>query len=77
MEIIGFLCASVGSSTVQLDDSLGSRLHVQIQRVVSVVKMTTMIEECTTEEQRTVVHFLWARGLPAKDIHKQIFPVYG
>jgi hypothetical protein len=25
MDVIGFLCVSLGSSTVQLDDSLGSR----------------------------------------------------
>jgi hypothetical protein len=32
----------------------------------------------TTEEQRSVVLlFLWAKGLNAKDIHKEIFPVYG
>jgi hypothetical protein len=23
------------------------------------------------------VHFLWAKGLSAKDIHKEMFPVYG
>jgi hypothetical protein len=39
--------------------------------------MATVLEECTTEEQRSVVRFLWAKGLNAKDIHKEIFPVYG
>jgi hypothetical protein len=38
--------------------------------------MATMLEECTTEEQRAVVHSLWAKGLPAKDIHKEMFYVY-
>jgi hypothetical protein len=42
-----------------------------------VVKMGTVLEECTTEEQRCVVLFLWAKGLKAKDIHKEMFPVYG
>jgi hypothetical protein len=23
------------------------------------------------------VHFFWAKGLNAKDIHKEMFPVYG
>jgi hypothetical protein len=32
--------------------------------------MATVLEEYTTEEQRSVVHFLWAKGLNAKDIHK-------
>jgi hypothetical protein len=37
-----------------------------------------MLEECTTQEQRSVVLlFLWAKGLNAKDIHKEMFPVYG
>jgi hypothetical protein len=39
--------------------------------------MTTLLGEYTTEEQRSVVRFLWAKGLYAKDIHKEIFPVYG
>jgi hypothetical protein len=28
------------------------------------------------KEQRSLVHYLWAKGLDAKDIHKEIFPVY-
>jgi hypothetical protein len=39
--------------------------------------MATVLEECTTEEQRYVVRFLWAKGLNAKDIHKEMFHVYG
>jgi hypothetical protein len=39
--------------------------------------MATVLEEYTTEEQRSVVCFLWAKGLNAKDIHKEMFPVYG
>jgi hypothetical protein len=34
-------------------------------------------EEYNTEEQRSFVRFLWARGLSAKDIHKEIFPLHG
>jgi hypothetical protein len=41
-----------------------------------VVKMATMLKECITEEQCSVVRLLWAKGLNAKDIHKEIFPVY-
>jgi hypothetical protein len=33
--------------------------------------------EYTTEEQRSVVRFLWAKGHNSKDIHKETFPVYG
>jgi hypothetical protein len=39
--------------------------------------MATILEECTTEEQRSVVRFLCAKGLNAKDIHKEMFHVYG
>jgi hypothetical protein len=39
--------------------------------------MTTVLEECTTEEQRSVVRFTWAKGLNAKNFHKEMFPVYG
>jgi hypothetical protein len=37
----------------------------------------TMLELCTTEEQRYVVPYLWAQGLTAKYIHNEMFPVYG
>jgi transposase len=39
--------------------------------------MVTLLEVYTTEEQRSVVCFLWAKGLNAKYIHKEMFPVYG
>jgi hypothetical protein len=39
--------------------------------------MATVLEGCITEEQLSVVRFLWAQGLNAKDIHKEMFPVYG
>jgi hypothetical protein len=38
--------------------------------------MATMLEEYNTEEQRSGVHFLWTKGLYAKDVHKEMFPVY-
>jgi hypothetical protein len=61
MGVIGFLCVSLGSSTVQLHDSLGSRRHAQVHRLVSVVNMATVLEECNTEEQCSDVRFLWAK----------------
>jgi hypothetical protein len=39
--------------------------------------MSTMPEECTIEQQHSVVSFLWAKGLNAKDINKEMFPIYG
>jgi hypothetical protein len=34
--------------------------------------MATVLEVFTTEEQRSVVRFLWAKELNAEDIHKGI-----
>jgi hypothetical protein len=48
-----------------------------VYRLVSVIKMATVSEECTTQEQGSVVSFLWAKGFNAKDIRKEMFPVYG
>jgi hypothetical protein len=42
------------------------------------VKILTVLEEYTTEEQRYVVRFFFVgKKLNAKDIHKVMFPVYG
>jgi transposase len=38
--------------------------------------MATVLEECTTEEKRSVVRFLSAKKLNAKNIHKDMFLVY-
>jgi hypothetical protein len=78
MDVIGFLCVPIGSSKVQLHESLVADAHEHVHRPVSVVKMVTMLEECTTKEQRAVVRFSRAKGrLNANDIHKELFPVYG
>jgi hypothetical protein len=34
--------------------------------MVAIVKMVTVFEECSTEEQRSVVPFLWVKGLSEK-----------
>jgi hypothetical protein len=44
--------------------------HGHVQRLVSVVKMATELDECKTEEQRSLLRVLWAKGRNAKDIHK-------
>jgi hypothetical protein len=38
--------------------------------------MATMLEEYTTEEQRSIMRSLWVKGINANYIHKEIFPVY-
>jgi hypothetical protein len=52
-------------------------VHAHVQRLVPAINMATEVEECTAEEQHSVVSFLWAKGLNAKDIHKEKFPFYG
>jgi hypothetical protein len=52
--------------------------HAQVEGVVSVVKMAIVLEECAIEEQLSVVRFfLWEKGRNAKDMHKEMFTVYG
>jgi hypothetical protein len=38
--------------------------------------MATVLEECNTEEQRSVVRYVWTKGLNTNDIHKKMFSVY-
>jgi hypothetical protein len=38
--------------------------------------MTTVLEGCNTEEQRSVVRFSWSKRLNEKVIHKEMFRVY-
>jgi hypothetical protein len=52
--------------------------HAHVQRLDSVTKMATVLEECTKEEQLLFcVVFLWTKGLTANEIHKKMFLVYG
>jgi hypothetical protein len=44
--------------------------------LVAVVTLATVLEECATEEQRSVVRFLESKGLHTKDIYKDLFYVY-
>jgi len=38
--------------------------------------MATPLHTRTTIEQRAVVWFLWAKDMAAKDIHKEMLPMY-
>jgi hypothetical protein len=40
------------------------------------ITMVFVLQEYTTEEQKSLVRFLWPKGLNAKEIHKYVFPVY-
>ena len=39
--------------------------------------MAAPLSTCTKMEQRGVVRFLWAKNMEAKDIHKEMLPMYG
>ena len=39
--------------------------------------MAAPLSTCTKTEQRGVVRFLWAKNMEAKDIHKEMLPMYG
>jgi hypothetical protein len=42
--------------------------------------MATVLEKCIAEVYRSVVRLFWAgegKRLTSKDVHKEMFPVYG
>jgi predicted transcriptional regulator len=45
--------------------------------MVSVIKLATVLQGYTIEEQRSVTDLLWAKRLTVRDIYKEIFYVYG
>jgi hypothetical protein len=51
--------------------------HAHVQRLVSVVKMATVLEGVLTKSSILLCVLLWAKELNAKDFHKEMFPVYG
>jgi hypothetical protein len=62
------------SSTAQLRVA---DAHAYVHILILVIKTIIVLEENTTEEQSSLVHFLWANGLNAKHICEEIFPLYG
>jgi hypothetical protein len=50
--------------------------HALVQGLVSVVNNGDLLQGYTTEEQLSVLRFLWTKELNAKDIHKEMFLVY-
>jgi hypothetical protein len=75
MDVIGFLCVSLGSSTIQLHDSLGSRCTC----AYSEAGFSSQNGDNAWVYYRRVAFccaFLWAKGLSAKVILKEMFPVY-
>jgi hypothetical protein len=77
MDVIGFLCISLDSSTVQVHDNLGSRHACACSEAGFSSQNDDRVWGCNTEEQRFFCAFLWAKGPSAKNIHKEMFPVCG
>jgi hypothetical protein len=51
--------------------------HAHVQRLVLLVKMVTVLEECTTEEHRSVVHFLCGeKGYSKRNISCLLWEVF-
>jgi hypothetical protein len=78
MDVIGFLCVSLGSNTVQLHDSLGSRRGCACS-------MGSFSSENGDRAWGVYYRraafwfavFLWAKGLNVMNIYKEMFHVYG
>jgi hypothetical protein len=39
--------------------------------------MATPLSDCTIQEQRTIVRFLWAEGVKSAEIHRWMLAQYG
>jgi hypothetical protein len=65
MDVISFLCVSLGS-TVQLQDSLGVRRACVCSEASFSSQNGNRFEECTAEEQRSIVSFFVGKRLQGK-----------
>jgi hypothetical protein len=73
---MGFLCVTLGSSTIQFHDSVGNRWTCAYSVACFSSKNG---ERAWGEYYRRATFccafFLWARGLNTKEIRKQMFPI--
>jgi hypothetical protein len=74
--VIGFLCVSLDSSTVQLHVSLGRRRACEYSEAGFSGQNG---DRAWVYYRRAAICYaiLWEKRLNTKDIHKQLFPVYG
>jgi hypothetical protein len=72
---IGFLCVSLGSSTVTLRECLGSRRTCTCTEAGFSSKNGDRVGGYTTDEQSSVVRSLWAKEFSVKETHKETFVV--
>jgi hypothetical protein len=78
VDVIGFLYASQGSSTVQLHESVGSRRACACSEAGFSSQNNDHASGVYNRRATfCCVFFVWEKGLDAKDIHEEMFPVYG
>jgi hypothetical protein len=79
MDVISFLCVSLGSSTVRLHDSLGIRRECACSEAGFSSQYDPYLRlRAVLPKSRVLLSVcLWTKELGAKDIHKEMFPVYG
>jgi hypothetical protein len=73
MDVTGFSFVSLGSSTVQLHDSLGSRRACSCSEAGFSSQKGDRVWGVYYRRAAFCCAFLWAKELNAKDIHKEIF----
>jgi hypothetical protein len=66
MEVIGFLYVSLGSSTIQLHESLGSRRACACSEACLSIQNGDCVSECTIEEAVSVVCFFVGKRTQCK-----------
>jgi hypothetical protein len=76
MDVICFLCVSLGSSTVQLHDSLGSRRAYACPEAGFSSQNGDHAWRVYYQRVAFCRAFLWAKGLNARDAHNELFPVH-
>jgi hypothetical protein len=76
MDVVVFLYVSLGSRTVQLHDSLGSSRACSCSEAGFNSRNGDRAWGVCCRRATFCCAFLWAKGLRAKDIHKEMFPVY-
>jgi hypothetical protein len=78
MDVISFLYVSLGSSVVQLHDSVGRRRVWACSDVgFSSQNGVHGLKRILPKSNVLLWDFLWAKALNAKDINKEMIPVFG
>jgi hypothetical protein len=75
MDVICFLCVSLGSSTVQLHNSIGSRRACACSEAGFSSENTNVLDLYTTKEQSSVVRFFLGGGkrINIFSLHWEVF----